>query len=333
MATSTKYRSETPSSALNQDHFSHSASLEEQNDEEPEATGQAEAAGGETTGSALARLFECLVQDWTLVDEEGQNTLAGKAEKRVFALIKEKTTQQKIRPSLNPQHPTSGMGDRYDYETKYPLDKEGEGMSANARVWRVDLDESAHFDVDLVENIRDTVDGILAGLFSAVASTLVAQTSTALQPNFGQITAALLMEMIGPQHAMVAGTVVGTIPRSILNLSTPPIITGTDRCINAMWFISLAFGLSSALLSALVKQWIQAYVPPTFGTPHSQSRVRHFRYMGIKEWHVALITALLPILLHVALFLFSIGLVILLFTLDHVTAAFVTVIALLAYGT
>lgn len=141
------------------------------------------------------------------------------------------------------------------------------------------------------------------------------------------------MEMIGPQHAMVAGTVVGTIPRSILNLSTPPIITGTDRCINAMWFISLAFGLSSALLSALVKQWIQAYVPPTFGTPHSQSRVRHFRYMGIKEWHVALITALLPILLHVALFLFSIGLVILLFTLDHVTAAFVTVIALLAYGT
>lgn len=40
------------------------------------------------------------------MDEEGQNTLAGKAEKRVFALIKEKTTQQKIRPSLNPQHPS-----------------------------------------------------------------------------------------------------------------------------------------------------------------------------------------------------------------------------------
>lgn len=60
-------------------------------------------------------------------------------------------------------------------------------MSANARVWRVYLDEAAHFDVDLVENIRDTVDVTLvfAGLFSAVVSTLVGQTPTALQPNFG----------------------------------------------------------------------------------------------------------------------------------------------------
>ncbi|TFK95475.1 hypothetical protein BDV98DRAFT_479211, partial [Pterulicium gracile] len=200
---------------------------------------------------------------------------------------------------------------------KYPLDAEGERLSTNARVWRVYLDESAHFDVDLVENIRDTVDVILvsAGLFSAVLSTLVAQTSTALQPNFGQITAALLMEMIELQRAMIAGTVVGAIPRSILNLSSPPTPFGADRWINAMWFISLAFGLSTALLSALLKQWIQAYMAPTSGTPRSQSRVRHFRYMGIKEWHVPLITGLLPILLHISLLLFFVGLVILLFTL------------------
>ncbi|TFK95461.1 hypothetical protein BDV98DRAFT_642823 [Pterulicium gracile] len=100
-----------------------------------------------------------------------------------------------------------------------------------------------------------------------------------------------------------------------------------------MWFISLAFALSTALHSVLVKQWIQAYMAPTFGTPHSQSRLHHFRCMGIKEWHVPLIAGLLPILLHVSLLLFFVGLAILLFTLDHVTSAFVAIISVLAYST
>lgn len=66
---------------------------------------QTESTIGDTTGSALARLFECLVQDLTLVDEGGQSdTLGGKGDKRVFALIKQKTTQQKIRASANVQY-------------------------------------------------------------------------------------------------------------------------------------------------------------------------------------------------------------------------------------
>lgn len=34
-------------------------------------------------------------------------------------------------------------------------------MAPNARVWRVYLDEAGHFDMDMVESIRDTVDIIL----------------------------------------------------------------------------------------------------------------------------------------------------------------------------
>ncbi|TFK98282.1 hypothetical protein BDV98DRAFT_470985, partial [Pterulicium gracile] len=86
-----------------------------------------------------------------------------------------------------------------------------------------------------------------------------------------------------------------------------------------------------ALIAVLVKQWIQAYVAPTFGTPQAQTRVRHFRFMGNEEWHVALIVGLLPTLLHLSLFLFLVGLVILLFSLDYAITTVVLFIAIMAY--
>ncbi|TFK97371.1 hypothetical protein BDV98DRAFT_478432, partial [Pterulicium gracile] len=204
-----------------------------------------------------------------------------------------------------------------DYESKYSTDAEGEGMAPNARVWRVYLDEAGHFDMDMVESIRDTVDIILvfAGLFSAVVSTLVGQASTALRPDYSHVTAALISELITIQRAMVAGTVVGVVPPSMLNLDSPFIASSADRWVNGLWFVSLTFSLATALLSVLVKQWMQAYISPIFGTPHFQSRVRHFRYVGMQEWHVPLITGMLPILLHLALLLFFAGLIVLLFTL------------------
>lgn len=130
---------------------------------------------------------------------------------------------------------------------------------------------------------------------------------------------------------MVAGTVVGVVPPSMLNLDSPFIASSADRWVNGLWFVSLTFSLATALLSVLVKQWMQAYISPIFGTPHFQSRVRHFRYVGMQEWHVPLITGMLPILLHLALLLFFAGLIVLLFTLDHIIAAFVTGIGIVAY--
>lgn len=89
--------------------------------------------------------------------------------------------------------------------------------------------------------------------------------------------------------------------------------------------------MSTALIAVLVKQLVQTHVAPTFGTPQHQSRVRHFRYMGIEAWRVPLIVALLPTLLHLSLFLFLVGLIILLFSLDYAIATVVTSIAILAY--
>lgn len=51
--------------------------------------------------------------------------------------------------------------DRYDYEKKHLADEPQKGLDPNARIWRVYLDEAGQFDLDMVENIRDTVDVIL----------------------------------------------------------------------------------------------------------------------------------------------------------------------------
>lgn len=226
-------------------------------------------------------------------------------------------------------------------------------MDPNARLWSMYLDEADHFDLDMVVSIRDSVDVILvfvsssppfqsapfglltsskAGLFSAIVSTLVSQASTTLKPDYGQIISSLLMELIEVQRATGAGTI-KDIARSPLGSESHFTPSSSDRWVNGTWFASLALSLVTALLSTLVKQWIHAYMSPTFnGSSQAQGRARHFRYMGFEKWHVPLIAGLLPTLLHLSLFIFFAGLVVLLFNLDHLIGAVVASIAILAYA-
>lgn len=295
-----------------------------------------------------------------------------KNERRVFLFFQPRAVDKKAREAARMNLGTAGMfdrqrswrvyelivdtamgGDRYNYEQKYPADEEGKGMDPNARVWRVYNDEASYFDLDMVENIRDTVDVILvfvrgicfstrgcggslmsstqAGLFSAIVGGLVTQVSTALKPDYAQVTAALLIELIQVQRAMVAGTMASNIAPSLLNLDSPSTASTSERWVSGLWFVSLAVSLSAALLSVLVKQWVRAYVSPTSGTPKEQARVRHFRFMGIRDWHVPAIAGSLPILLHISLLLFFIGLVVLLRETDYIIAGLVTTIAVVVY--
>lgn len=133
--------------------------------------------------------------------------------------------------------------------------------------------------------------------------------------------------------AATGGSIDQIIP-SLLNAESPSYSTAesTDYWVNGLWFASLAYSLSTALVSVIVKQWVQAYSAPTFqGSPRAQAEIRHFRYYGIEKWQVPLIIGLLPILLHLSLFLFFAGLVVFLFTLDYRIASVVTAIASVAY--
>ncbi len=149
-----------------------------------------------------------------------------------------------------------------------------------------------------------------AGLFSAVVTTFVAQTSQSLQPDYAAMSASLLYESVLIQRAIANGSSVDSITPSLLNPTVAFVPATTDVWVNGLWFTSLFLSLTTALVAVLVKQWLHHYVALPSGTPRDRSFIRQFRYAGFQKWHVQVIIGLLPVLMHLALAIFLSGLVI-----------------------
>ncbi|KAK0470790.1 hypothetical protein IW261DRAFT_921123 [Armillaria novae-zelandiae] len=217
----------------------------------------------------------------------------------------------------DPGSKTGTANDAYSYEEKYPEDKIYEETRPNARVWKTYVDESKNHDARMDRESRDSVDVLLvfAGLFSAVVTAFIAQTSQSLQANYAQVSASLLFEMILIQRAIANGSSLDNVPVSSLNPYTNFTPATTDVWVNGLWFTSLSLSLATALVAMLVKQWLHHYFVLPSGTPQERSLVRQFRYRGFQKWHVLGIIGLLPGLMHLALEIFFIGLTIFLVSL------------------
>ncbi|PBK78431.1 hypothetical protein ARMSODRAFT_947339 [Armillaria solidipes] len=223
--------------------------------------------------------------------------------------------------------------DPFNYEEKYPEDAYCEEMGPNARVFRTYIDERAIHDTSMVEEARDGVDVLLvfAGLFSAVVTTFVAQTSQSLQADYTEMSADLLFEMISIQRAIASGASLDTVAASPLNPNTMFIASTTSIWVNGLWFTSLALSLTTALVSVLAKQWLHHYMALPSGTPRERSLLRQFRFAGLQKWRVLVIIGLLPALMHTALAIFFVGLVIFLGPLRESIAWVVGTIMVVAY--
>ena len=101
--------------------------------------------------------------------------------------------------------------------------------------------------------------------------------------------------------------------------------------VNGLWFAALACSLSTALISMLAKQWLQAYTPHTSGSPRQRARQRQRRYMRLASWHVLAFINALPLLLHVALLLFFAGILVLMWSLDLAITIATWIIVAFAY--
>lgn len=86
--------------------------------------------------------------------------------------------------------------------------------------------------------------------------------------------------------------------------------------VNVLWFTSLILSLVTASLGILVKSWLHGYLASDHTSPKMRLRVRFFRYLGLHEWGVFEIAALLPLLIQVALGLFFVGLCFFTFSVD-----------------
>jgi hypothetical protein len=65
----------------------------------------------------------------------------------------------------------------------------------------------------------------------------------------------------------------------------------------------------TALITGLIKQWLNYYVSDTPGSPKRRACIRQFRFKGITAWGVSPFVELLPVLMNTCLFLFFLGLI------------------------
>jgi Family of unknown function (DUF6535) len=93
----------------------------------------------------------------------------------------------------------------------------------------------------------------------------------------------------------------------------------TAVLINSLWFLSLVISLTCALLATLLQQWARRYLRVTQPrySPHKRSPIRAFFAEGVDKLHLPWAVETLPTLLHASLFLFFLGLVIFLFSINH----------------
>ncbi|KAH8796261.1 hypothetical protein DL96DRAFT_1510919, partial [Flagelloscypha sp. PMI_526] len=205
-------------------------------------------------------------------------------------------------------HPFTG-GRSFDYEQRYPLDPDGKEAGPEARVWLTYLDEAEMYDHDMIQGFRDTIDSllVLAGLFSAIVATFVAQTSQALKPDFAQLNLRVQLEQTALLRTGGNVSAMSTVPVSNITTDTPTYTTA-DLWINGLFFTSLSLSVATALLAVLVKQWCQAYTSVTSGSARDKVLTRQFRFDGLMKWKLPEIVGSLPLLLQLAFAVFFAGL-------------------------
>ncbi|EKM48619.1 uncharacterized protein PHACADRAFT_266250, partial [Phanerochaete carnosa HHB-10118-sp] len=171
---------------------------------------------------------------------------------------------------------------------------------------------------------------VKAGLFSAILTAFVVSTYTILQPSSADLTNQLITTnnqiLVQGFSAVLTGS--SFSPPQLMSLADLPQFRPSTpaRWINTLFFISLVLSIAAALLGILVKQWVREYMQwnSPLATPRENIMVRQFRLEAWDAWNVSAIVSTVPALLEVAMILFLIGMVILLWTLDDVVAICLT---------
>jgi len=151
-------------------------------------------------------------------------------------------------------------------------------------------------------------DGLFAAFLSAFLVFLIPQ----LQPNSTDVSMDVLIH----------------ISQQLSNSTTPPFepttfqVSSNAVAVNMLLFLSLALVLVDAFLAMLVKGWLQEFDRGwrKFTVAHLRAEERERRLQEFEHWKLHGLVALLPILIQGSLFLFCIGLLVLIFPL-HLPSA------------
>ncbi|KAI0830873.1 hypothetical protein BC628DRAFT_909889 [Trametes gibbosa] len=203
------------------------------------------------------------------------------------------------------------------------------GETETAHAWAHSAELVKTHNDELVSRWQAEMDTLLvyAGLFSAVLTAFNVQSYPLLQPAPTDPTLAVL-QRISTQltsFSVNAAFVNSTQPALSPDEVEPPFRAPTSAVwINTLWFSSLVCSLASASVALMVKQWLHELNVGVSGTSRESARIRQYRVNSMRRWQVGGIVIIIPILLQLALVLFLVGLVILLWTLHGTVAAVVS---------
>jgi hypothetical protein len=194
------------------------------------------------------------------------------------------------------------------------------------------LKEAEKIDRQMIEDWKGTTDGILifvrgsflilltvaeahfvqAGLFSAVITAFLIESYKGLSEatDTDSATVVLLTQISAQLAGMTNSSQLSSAqPVPSRNAFSP---SASSLAVNAMWFLSLSLSLACALAATLVQHWARNYsrsVERFQQSPYRRGLIRALMFEGLEKSHLGEIVELIPILIHLALFLFLAGLV------------------------
>jgi hypothetical protein len=181
-------------------------------------------------------------------------------------------------------------------------------------LWDMYLDEVKEEDKRISDAWKEDSNGILVFVSPNLLIFLLASMTSSKTGLFSATVGAFIIEFYKTLS-----------PNSGNQTTSPP--SASMIWVNSMWLISLVLSLTSALLATLLQQWARRYVetPKAPNEPKDRARVRSFLSLGTESYKMRLAVEIALALLHLSVYLFFAGLVIVFHTINKKVAIAVDV--------
>ncbi|KAL1760597.1 hypothetical protein FB107DRAFT_202794, partial [Schizophyllum commune] len=185
--------------------------------------------------------------------------------------------------------------------------------------WEQLLKMVTRHDAGMCQILREEIDSLLvfAGLFSGVLTAFIMEAYKWLLEEPDDLTADYLRQII----ALMSNSTISTVQPTTARPTLPDNVVSL---INGLWFSSLILSLTSALVGIVSKQWLREYLRENGRSHETNLAVRQVKYEGLTNWYVGAVVTTIPLLLQIALFLFLIGVVYLLWYIQPVVAGIIS---------
>ncbi|KAF8526218.1 hypothetical protein BU17DRAFT_26560, partial [Hysterangium stoloniferum] len=188
-------------------------------------------------------------------------------------------------------------------------------------IWSLYLKETEKEDKELANSLQVGVDELLIFVYSILLQAGL----------FGAILTAFLIESRKDLQVDPLREILQALQNPLAVTTSQPFqVSKSSLVVNYLWFTSLGLTLFSALCAVLAREWLAKYIPVSPGSRSSDACQRLLRFNRAQQWRLESVVTGIPLLIQLALFLFSAGLV--LFTWNNSVALGVLMLCLTIFG-